>query len=236
MAQSSFSDGSFYRFSQNVYWLMIANFMFVLSNILFIAVFLLWIPTITNAILFYIASLPIGPAIAALCHSLTKFTKDKDISPMKTYLESYRKNGKEALKVWLPIITVVFILVIDIQYFQQNPTVFYQILNGIFLVVLFLMTIFTFYSFLIMTHYRFRLRDIYRLSVYYLFTWIKVSTGNLCIVFLSIALLFLTSDFIVLFLGSVLVWVLVLNSRTLLKDVKISFVKEEQEELEEVKA
>lgn len=235
MAQTSYTEGSFYRFSQVVYWLMVVNFWFVLSNLLLITVFLLWVPSITSAVIFYIASLPMGPAIAALCHSLTKFSKDKDIPPTKTYFQSLRKNGIEALKVWIPIVTVGYILVIDIQYFQQNPTVFYQILNGVFLVVLFLMTIFTFYSLLIMTHYSFRIRDIYRLSVYYLFTWIKISSGNLCIVFLSIVLIFLTNDFIVLLLGSIIVWVLVLNSRKLLADVKISFVKSDQRDLEEEK-
>lgn len=236
MAQTSYSQGGFYRFSQNVYWLMIVNFWFVLSNILLIVAFFLLVPTIANALFFYLAALPSGLTIAALCHSIRQFIDDRDLSPTKTYFASLRKNSKDAFKVWFPVITVAFILVIDIQYFQQNPTVLNQILNGIFLVILFLMTIFTFYAMIITTHYSFRVRDIYRLSIYYLFTWIKVSSGNLCIIFLTIVLLFLTNDFILLFIGSTVAWVLVLNSRRMLNDVKISFVKQGEPKLEEEKA
>ena len=236
MAQTSYSQGGFYRFSQNVYWLMIVNFWFLFSNILLIAAFFLLVPTIANALFFYLAALPTGLTIAALCHSIRQFIDDKDISPTRTFFTSIRKNSKDAFKVWFPIVTLAFILVIDIQYFQQNPTVLNQILNGVFLVVLFLMTIFTFYALMITTHYTFRVRDIYRLAIYYLFTWVKVSSGNLCIVFLSIVLLFLTNDFILLFIGSTVAWVLVLNSRSMLKDVKISFVKQEEQALEEERA
>src|SRR5699024_11817930 len=131
------------------------------------------------------------------------------------------------LKIWIPFLILFIILVIDIQYFNQNPTVFYQILNGILLVGLLLLTISTFYTIVITTHYKFRIRDVYRLAVYYMFTRIKVTTGNIGILFLTIVIMFFTSDFIILFISSLVAWFMMLNTKAILNDVKISFIKDE---------
>ncbi|WP_208586505.1 YesL family protein [Gracilibacillus suaedae] len=221
------NQGGFYRFSNYVYWLLILNILFVLTNVLSFAALILLIPSISNAIFYYIAFIPTGPALAALFHSVSVLVRKKEVTPIKEFLKAYKMNYWDVTKVWLPILTAFFIIVIDIQYFNQNPTVFYQILNGIFLVVLLIMVIFAFYSLVITTHYKFRIRDIYRLSLYYFFTWVKRSTGNMGILFLTIVLMFFTSDFIVLFISSLVAWLLILNTKPIIEDVKFSFVKNE---------
>ncbi|MGP4041434.1 YesL family protein [Gracilibacillus sp. D59] len=221
-----YNQGGFYRFSNYVYWLLILNFLFVITNILLFAAFILLIPSISNAILYYIAIIPSGPAFAALLHSLSVLARNNEVAPVEEFFKAYKTNFWDVLKVWLPIITGFFILIIDIQYFNQNPTVLYQILNGIFLVILFVMVIFAFYALVITTHYKFRLRDIYRLSLYYFFTWIKRTTGNMGILFLTIVLMFFTSDFIILFISSLVAWLLILNTKPIIQDIKTSFVKD----------
>lgn len=227
-----FQAGGFYRFSNYVYSLLILNFLFIITNILCFAALILLIPTISNAILYYIAFIPAGPAIAALFHSLSILGRHKEITPIKTFFSAYKDNFTDVLKVWIPIITLFFILIIDIQYFNQNPTVFNQVLNGIFLVALILLVLFTIYVLIITTHYEFRIRDIYRLSVYYLFTWLKRTTGNLAILFLTIVVMFLISDFIILFTSSLVAWFIILNSKSVIQDVKFSFVKNSKENQE----
>ncbi|WP_058306629.1 YesL family protein [Gracilibacillus massiliensis] len=225
-----YNQGGFYRFSNYVYCLLILNFIFVFTNLLSFAALILLIPTISNAILYYIALIPTGPAIAALLHSLSILARQQEMTPVSTFLSAYKSNFKDVLKVWFPILTVFFVLVIDIQYFNQNPTVFNQILNGIFLVVLFLLVIFSIYTLIITTHYKFRIRDIYRLSLYYIFTWIKRTTGNIAILFLTVVVMFFTSDFIIIFLSSLVAWFIILNTKPIIQDVKISFVKNEHYE------
>ncbi|GAE91991.1 hypothetical protein JCM21714_965 [Gracilibacillus boraciitolerans JCM 21714] len=175
----------FFRFSNYVYWLIILNILFVVANSILFAALITLIPTISNAILYYIAFIPTGPALAALFHSL-RLAKEKDLSPVQVFWGAYKENYKDVLKVWLPIITVFFILLVDIQYFNQSPTLLNQILNGIFLVAIFMLVIFSIYALVITTHYKFRLRDIYRLSGFYLLTWIKRTTGNIAILFLTV--------------------------------------------------
>ncbi|PWU69367.1 MULTISPECIES: YesL family protein [Gracilibacillus] len=227
MNTNQYSQGGFYRFSNYVYWLLVLNMLFIFTNLLFFAAFMLLIPSISNAIFYFIAFIPSGPAFAALSHSLGVLVRDKDIAPFAEFWKAYRENFLDVMKVWIPILMTFFILVIDIQYFNQNPTVFYQILNGIFLVALLLLTIFTFYVLVITTHYKFRIRDIYRLSIYYIFTRIKITTGNLGIVFLTIVLMFFTTDFILIFITSLVTWFLMMNTKPIIDDVKVSFVKQE---------
>lgn len=227
-----FQTGGFFRFSNYVYALLILNFLFIITNILCFAALILLIPTISNAILYYIAFIPAGPAIAALLHSLSILARHKEITPINTFFSAYKDNLKDVLKVWIPIITLFFILIIDIQYFNQKPTVFNQVLNGIFLVALILLVLFTIYVLMITTHYKFRIRDIYRLSVYYLFTSLKRTTGNLAILFLTIVVMFLVSDFIIIFTSSLVAWFIILNSKSVIQDVKFSFVKNRKEKLE----
>jgi len=222
-----YNQGGFFRFSNYVYWLLILNILFVITNIILFAALIALIPTISNAILYYLAFIPTGPALAALFHSLSVLARKKDVSPVQTFFTAYKENFKDSLKVWIPIITVFFILLIDIQYFNQQPTFFNQILNGVFLVAIFLLVIFSIYVLAITTHYTFRLRDIYRLSGYYLLTWIKRTTGNIGILFLTVVLMFFTSDFIIIFICSLVAWLLMLNTKPIIQDVKLRFVKSE---------
>ncbi|UOQ48377.1 DUF624 domain-containing protein [Gracilibacillus caseinilyticus] len=221
-------QGGFYRFSNYVYWLMCLNLFFLLSNILMFGSLIFLVPTISNAILYFVAFIPAGPAFAALFYSLNQIT-NREMTPFQIFFTAYKKNFMDSLKVWLPIVTVFFILLIDIQYFNQNPTTTNQILSGIFLVGLFLLVIFSLYALLLITHYQFRIRDSYRLSIYYLVTWIKRSTGNAGILFLTIVLMFMTTDFIILLFASLVAWLLILNTKPIIQDVAVSFVKAEKD-------
>ncbi|UOQ85111.1 DUF624 domain-containing protein [Gracilibacillus salinarum] len=224
-----YNQGGFFRFSYYVYQLLILNLLFVLTNILLFAALIILIPSISNALLYYIAFIPTGPSLAALFHSLSSVMKENGHSFVKDFLSAYKNNFVDVLKVWVPIITVFFILLIDIQYFNQNPTLINQVLNGIFIVLLLLLVLLSIYSLMITTHYTFRLRDTYRLSIFYMLTWIKRSTGNIAILFLTVVFMFFTSDFIILFISSLVAWFLVLNTLPVIHDVGTSFVKTEKE-------
>ncbi|SER50981.1 Uncharacterized membrane protein YesL [Gracilibacillus ureilyticus] len=226
MNSNQFAQSGFYRFSNYVYWLMILNILFVVTNILFFFAFITLIPSVNNAIFYFIASIPAGPAVAALCHSLSKLVQNNEIAPFSDFFQAYKNNFMDVLKIWLPILIASFILIIDIQYFNQNPTLFNQILNGIFLVGLLVLSIFTFYALIITTHFKFRIRDIYRLALYYIFKRLKISTGNICIIFLTLVLMFFTSDFIIFLLFSLVGWLLMINTKSVIEDVRKTFVRE----------
>lgn len=201
------------------------NLYFIISNSLFFVAFIALMPSISNAVYFFVALIPTGPAIAALCHALSKLIREKELAPFSDFVRAYKKNFIDVLKVWLPILIAFFILVIDIQYFNQNPTFLNQVLNGVFLIALLLLAIFAFYSLIITTHFTFRIRDIYRLSIYFIFMRLKISTGNIGILFLTIVFMSLTTDFIILLASSLIAWFLMMNTQRILKDISEKFIE-----------
>ncbi|MDC3416902.1 YesL family protein [Aquibacillus salsiterrae] len=222
-----FGEGILSVISNNIYWLALINVYFVACNILFLFFFLTLIPSFSNTVIYFLALIPTGPAVAALFYTLGKLIREKEVSPTKDFFYGYRLNFRDSLKVWLPMLLVIFILVVDIQYFNVEPTTRNQVLAGIFLVVLILLATILNYVFLISANFKFRVRDIYRLSMYYSFTRIKITTGNIGIIVMTLFFMFIISDFMILFVASVVGYFLVLNSRAILEDIKENFVKQE---------
>jgi len=225
-----FGTGFLSILTNHIYWLGLVNFYFVLCNIVFLFFFISLIPSFSNMFIYFIALIPSGPAITALFSTLSKLVRDKEISPTKDFFHSYKVNFVDTLKVWLPLLLVVFILVVDLYYFNANPSNTNQILAGIFLVVLLLIGTFSIYVFSIHANFAFRVRDIYRLSVYYSFYKIKATTGNIGLVIITFFLMNVISDFIILFIASLLCYAMVLNSNTVLEDIRQNFVKKENKE------
>lgn len=224
-----FGEGILTEVTNFIYWLMLLNIYFILTNIIFLFFFIFLETTFSNISLYFLALIPTGPAISALYYSTGKLVREKEISPTKDFFYGYKINFKDTLKLWIPILIVIFIIVVDLQYFYDKETTFNQVLAGVFLVALILILTLLFYVFPINAQFNFRTRDVYRLSVYYSFKKIKVTTGNIAILFLTVFLMFVISDFIILFISSLVCYILMLNSRDAMEDVKLNFVKDNEE-------
>jgi|SRR5690625_1539574 len=224
-----FGEGALTTFTNYVYWLMVLNFYFILTNIVFLFFFLALEPSFSNIILYFLALVPTGPSISALYYSTAKLVKEKEISPTKDFFYGYKINFKDTLKLWLPALLALFIIIVDLQYFYAKATTFNQVLTGIFFVALIIIIILLLYVFPINAQFKFRIRDIYRLSVYYVFKTIKVTTGNIAILFLTAFLMYVTSDFIILFIASLVCYILTLNNQAAMEDVKLNFVKDNEQ-------
>ncbi|WP_066195925.1 DUF624 domain-containing protein [Gracilibacillus timonensis] len=217
--------GGFYSFSRYAFWLITLNFLFIVSNIIALLAFMVFIPSISNALFYFLSLIPTGAACSTTFYLLSLSPDQTDKSLIKTFMKVYRRNFVDVSKVWLPILIVFFLFIIDIQYFQQEYTVFNQAMNGLFLVLLVLLSIFSLYALMITAHFHFRVRDVYRLAVYYMFTKIKVTTGNMAIGFLTLVGMFFISDFIILFIASLVAWFLTINSAPVLEDIKNHFME-----------
>src|SRR5690625_3586484 len=134
--KKEFGQGAFSTFTNHVYWLMVVNFYFVFSNIIFLSFYFTLEPVISNITIYFLALIPTGPSIAALYYSISKIIHEKDLSPTKDFFYGYKVNFKDALKLWLPLLAVIFVLILDIQYFNAEQTVMNQIQGGIILVIL----------------------------------------------------------------------------------------------------
>src|SRR5690625_3625393 len=149
----------FYRISSYIYWFILTNIYFFCCNLIFIIVFMLLEPIFANIIFIYISLIPTGPAIVAVSYVMDKLVREKEISPTKDFFYGYRLNFKDAIKTWLPLLTAIFIIIIDLQYFYQEQTTFNQIMAIVFLVALILLICLLLYIFPITAKFKFRTRD-----------------------------------------------------------------------------
>lgn len=219
-----YGQGKIYSFTNHIYWLALLNIYFVLCNIVFLFIFLILEPTFSNIIFYFLALIPSGPAISALCFAIGKLVREKEIYPTKDFFNGYKLNFKDTMKLWLPMLLIIFILIVDLQYFHLEASVINQILSIVFLVVLLLISGLSLYIFPINVIYKFRTRDIYKLSIYYSFKKKKITFGNIGIVIITLFLMYVISDFLIIFIASLVCFAFMLNSKEVMEEIKVNYV------------
>ncbi|MFS0658496.1 DUF624 domain-containing protein [Niallia alba] len=223
--KKEFGQGILFTFSNYVYWILLTNIYFVATNAVFIFFFMTLTPSFSNIALYALALIPSGPAISGLLYSMEKLVRTKELSPTADFFYGYRSNLKGTFYIWTIILAVFFVLLIDLQYLRMTVTPVNQI---IFIVVLILTLIWTMLSInilIINAKYTFRLRDIVKLSAYYLFIKFKETIGNILILFLVGVATVMTTDFLVIFIASLIAMIMSFNSRAMLNHIESNFLK-----------
>jgi len=225
--QREFGQGTLFTFTNYVYWLFLTNFYFILTNVIFIFFFMTLVPTFSNIIIYFLALIPSGPAITALCYSMDKLVRTKELSPTRDFFYGYKTNIKGTFSVWLVILIVYFILLIDLQYFRNSPTEMGQILSIVIFVLSLMWTIISLNAMIINSKFKFRIRDLFKLAVYYSFRKFKSTIGGVLILFIFGFLTTVTTDFLVIFVSSLIGYFMMLNSREILLDIQENFLQKE---------
>ena len=88
--------------------------------------------------------------------------------------------------------------------------------------------LFTVINFLINAGFNFRLKDIWKLSVYYSFMKVKITFGNIGIVIILLFLSSLVSDFLIVFAASIVCYLFMLNSKAVVEDIKTNFCESQE--------
>lgn len=223
--QKEFGQGILYTFSNYVYWILLTNIYFVATNAIFIFFFMTLTPSFSNILLYILALIPSGPAISGLLYSMEKLVRTKELSPTTDFFYGYRSNLKGTFFLWIIILTVFFVLLVDLQYLRITVTLVNQI---IFIVVVALTLIWTMLSInmlIINAKYTFRIRDLVKLSAYYLFIKWKETIGNILILFLTVVATVITTDFLIVFIASLLALIMTFNAREMLKHIDGNFLK-----------
>ncbi|KKI91547.1 hypothetical protein WQ54_14230 [Bacillus sp. SA1-12] len=227
--KKEFGQGILFIATNYIYWLLITNIYFILTNSLFIFFFMTLKPSFSNIIVYFLALLPTGPAIAALCYSMEKLVRTKELSPTRDFFYGYRKNIKDTFSVWLPILIVYFILLVDLQYLRQSASETSQILSIVIFILTIVWTTLCLNVLIINSRYKFRVRDVWKLSVYYSFMKFKNTFGNLLILFIVGFLTVMTTDFFIVFTASIIAFLMMLNMKEMLGDIEMNFLKKTSE-------
>jgi uncharacterized membrane protein YesL len=185
------------------------------------------VPTFSNIIIYFLALIPSGPAITALCYSMDKLVRTKELSPTRDFFYGYKTNIKGTFSVWLVILIVYFILLIDLQYFRNSPTEMGQILSIVIFVLSLMWTIISLNAMIINSKFKFRIRDIFKLAVYYSFRKFKSTIGGVLILFIFGFLTTVTTDFLVIFVSSLVAYFMMMNSREIILDIQENFLQQD---------
>lgn len=220
-SKQEFGQGILYTITNYIYWLFLSNIYFILANSIFLFFFMTLQQSFSNIILYFLALIPTGPAISALYYSMEKLIRTKELSPTKDFFEGYKKNLKDTLLLWIPILIVFFILLVDFQYLQGSN----QILANVMLLLMIIGATLTMNILAINTRFKFRIRDIYKLAVYYSFNKFKNTIGGMFIIFLVGVLTVLTTNFLILFISSIVAYLLIVNAKGMLNDIESNFLK-----------
>ncbi|MDL0436449.1 MULTISPECIES: DUF624 domain-containing protein [unclassified Niallia] len=226
--KKEFGEGILFTFTNYVYSLLLANFLFVSVNAVFIFFFMALEPSFSNILIYMIALIPTGPAISGLLYVLEKLLRTKEAITVSDYFYGYKTNIKNTLLLWCMILAVFSVLLIDLQYLNQTALLIEQLIS-IVLYILFLLAVLISINMLILNaKFEFRKKDIFKLSIFYSFAHVKASLGNIFILLLIVFVTMLTSDFILLFVASIIGLLLIKNARRLLTDVEATFIKRDK--------
>ena len=228
--KKEFGEGILYTVTNYIYWLLLTNCYFWMANVLLLLAVLTLKPTVSNLALYFLALIPTGPAFSALCYAMEKLVREKSLSPTADFFRGYRVNLKDTMRMWLPMLAILFILVVDIHYYNSEPSTANQMLGAVLSVILLLFVVGSLYAFPINAKFKFRVRDVYRLSVYYSFKKRRATIGNAAIIFITLFVMSVTVDLIILFLASPVGFLLMWNSQEVMHDVKLNFIKRHEME------
>ncbi|WP_312098460.1 DUF624 domain-containing protein [Niallia sp.] len=223
--KKEFGQGILFTFSNYIYWILLTNIYFVATNALFIFFFMTLTPSFSNIGLYALALIPSGPAISGLFYSMEKLVRTKELSPTADFFYGYRSNLKGTFFIWTIILAIYFVLLIDLQYLRITVTPINQIIFVVLLVLTLIWTMLSINMLIINSRFTFRIRDLVKLSAYYQFIKLKETLGNILILFLVAFATVITTDFLVVFIASLIAMIMMFNSRAMLNHIESNFLK-----------
>ncbi|UOQ48370.1 DUF624 domain-containing protein [Gracilibacillus caseinilyticus] len=201
------TDRPLYKSVLYVYYFMVTNFHFMLANGLFILAFIFFQLQIENILLFYIALLPAGPALAALHATMGKFVREKDINPTKDFWLYYRKNVVIASKFWLFIWTLITIFIVDIHY----ANIYVSVLAPVFLILLIACLFIMLYAFPVLTKFEVKLKNLLLVSIYSFFRYFKTTLLHVSTLISLAIIYYFVSGLAIWFIMSIVVYFIMHN-------------------------
>lgn len=222
-------DRRLYKIAQNISWFLIITLWFNISFVPLFFFFLFVEPTLANIVWYLIGIIPLGPAIGALLGATIRVIEEDDFSePGRDFRKYYRQNFLDSLKIWLPFLILVYLFSVNVNYYIAIAGGGLSALGYLFVLLMIILTLYLIPVFLIQIKFEFRFRDLLKLGWYYFFMKLKVTFGNFLIIFIIIFFVLMISEWLLLAIPGVLSYVWVLYNFSIIKDVKINFVKNEE--------
>jgi len=198
------------------YWFLMLNLYFAIANIPLIAAFSLLKLVQSNAIYYFAALIPMGPAIAAIMAAMKKIVTDKDISVTKDFWRFYKGNFSSSVKLWLVILVLLLILAADIAFFVDKPI--FAIISPLFIILSILLLNMLICGLVTLIQTKHRLKTLLILSFYYAIKKFYITFLNLILACFFLLILFIKPVFAFMVLPSLIFFLIVRNSSAIIRN------------------
>lgn len=214
-------DNPMTRVTDEIGWFLTVGFLVFLAVLPGVLPMVLLERSPSNAPLFALCALPIGPALSAGILAM----RDKDLpefeSPLRSFVRGYRVNAFDALRIWIPAVAVVAAIGFAVSTLRTTD------LPGALAVALVVIAaaicLLTAQSLVITSLFNFRTRDVVRLAAYYAAVKPLQTLAVGLVLVLTAGLSYLTINVIAVLISPVLIWLVLKINTPIIEDLKDNF-------------
>lgn len=220
--KEDFTKGKLYAFCTKLYQLIVIYFCFLISISPTLLLLLFLERSIQNSLLWGLAIVPVGPALAATFATMLLLQDGKLISPFRDYWQKYVINLKDSLKLWIIYTIAIVILFVDIFYFNQST---YNFFSWFMIFLIIVSTIVVIIAMIITIKYSFSTKNILKITSYYCLTKISIPLKILSYIIIFLAIMVLFSETFAFIGISYLIWVCLKTVNPILVAIENEFVQ-----------
>jgi len=209
-------------------WFVLANLYFLAANILFIGYNITFgIDMSSNiSLLYFISLIPMGPALTALCASMGKIVREKDINITKYYIKSYKINFKQSLQLWCAELGILFISYINLNLAAKGGIL--SSFTILFIVVCVFAVAVGTIAFPIISRFEFKIIDVIKIAFIYSIKMINVTFINMIILAIGFFLIYILPVTVFLCLSSLICFVIMFNTKVIINEIEKELASNQQ--------
>lgn len=227
MLFGKFGEGPLFTITNYIYWFTMTSILFWAVNAL--QLFVLVIGMFTDIdesymIIFYLASILTGPALATLLSVTGKLVRENDLNVFKDFFKAYKENFKQSILLWIILLVFMAVINFDAIFFLKSDS--YKYLTYVFIAFGILAFIVGIFAFAIMTRFSFKTKDLIKLAFYYLIKKFYITiamTSFYVFAFMMISGKYATFAFI--YLPMLISYATIFVMSSMFKDIEQNFIK-----------
>ena len=227
MNQKQSTDSLFYKITQYIYYFLLVNGYFLISNLLIITL-LLYLPiSLSNLLIYVIGLLPTGASLTALFYTMGKLYREKTINPTQDYWRAYKKNFLESSKYWLILLIAITVLIVDILFVLNRG---WMILTVISLLLFAIVMLSGIYAFSLLARFEVSIKNVIIFSILLIYQN-KLKSASLLSLLIAFALiLYGFFTYAVLFIFAIAAYYFMRNNHPILDKMEATYSQQGGEE------
>ncbi|MDG6107858.1 hypothetical protein Daura_34605 [Dactylosporangium aurantiacum] len=218
-----FGTGPLSRLAARTYTLLVVEAALVATTAPGLALLVLLDRDASNVPLFLLCALPAGPALSAAVYALHRQPADlTDLRPAAAFGRGYRRNVGAALRIWVPLLAVLAVVAVSLTHREAAGVPVWW--SALLVVVAAAVTLLGLAALVIVSLFEFRPVDVLRLAVHFVAGRPAVALGTAGLLLAAAAVTALTSEAVLLLLGSAFTAALLSVTRPMINGITERFV------------